>query len=76
MMEQLIKAIVAPLVEHPAQIELQIREHDGIVTYSLSVHSDDKGKVIGKQGSVAKAIRTVVNAAASYRNQKVYVEIL
>jgi len=74
-MEQLIKAIVTPLVEHPDHLELTVAENDGLVTYSLSVHDDDKGKVIGKQGSVAKAIRTVVNAAASYRNQKVYVEI-
>lgn len=74
-MEQLIKAIVTPLIEHPDHLKLTVTENDGVVTYSLSVHSDDKGKVIGKQGSVAKAIRTVVNVASSYRNQKVYVEI-
>lgn len=74
-MEELIKAIVTPLVDHPEDVQVTASENDGLVTYSLSVHSDDKGKVIGKHGRIAKAIRSVVNAAATNSTERIQLEI-
>ncbi len=74
-MEELIKAIVTPLVDHPEDVRITEIKNDGLVTYSLTVHTEDKGKVIGKQGRVAKAIRSVVNAAAATRSERIQVEI-
>ena len=54
---------------------MEEQEDERQVTYILTVHQEDVGKVIGKQGRVAKAIRTVVNAAASQQGKKVYVKI-
>lgn len=76
-MQALILAIVKPLVDHPNDIEVKVVEEERRITYHLSVHKEDMGKVIGRQGRVAKAIRTVVYAAAGLPQQKkVYVEIV
>lgn len=74
-MEELIKTIVLPLVDHPDEIEITASENNGLITYSLSVHSADKGKVIGKHGRIAKAIRSVINAAATTQTERIYLEI-
>lgn len=75
-MKQLIEAIVKPLVDFPEDVIIDIAEDDKRVTYKLSVNKNDIGKVIGKQGKVAKAIRTVVYAHAQTTEQrKVYLEI-
>lgn len=74
-MEELIKTIVTPLVDHPEDVRVNITEKEGLVTYSLTVHTDDKGKVIGKHGRIAKAIRSVVNAAAIARSERIQLEI-
>ena len=71
-MKALIETIVYPLVDHPDQIE----ETDEKIRYHLTVHSDDVGKVIGKNGRIAKAIRTVVYAAGSDTNKRVYLDIM
>ncbi len=63
-MEQLIEAIVKPLVDFPENVLIERIEEEKSVTYRLKVHEKDIGKVIGKQGRVAKAIRTVVYAHA------------
>ena len=76
-MKQLIETIVKPLVDYPGEVRVEMDEHDNRVIYKLSVNSSDLGKVIGKQGRVAKAMRTIVNSAASsHRGKKVYVEII
>lgn len=74
-MKQLIETIVKPLVDFPEDVQVEVVEEDGRVTYQLSVNKTDMGKVIGKQGRVAKAIRTVVYAAGSSQQKKIFLEI-
>jgi predicted RNA-binding protein YlqC (UPF0109 family) len=74
-MKQLIETIVKPLVDFPDDVHVGVTEDDNRVTYQLSVNKTDMGKVIGKQGRVAKAIRTVVYAAGSSQQKKVFLEI-
>ena len=75
MMRQLIHTIVTSLVDHPEAVEISAKDDDQTITYTLSVHKDDMGKIIGKQGRVAKAIRTVIYAAGSTQQKKIYLEI-
>ncbi|TDM11912.1 KH domain-containing protein [Macrococcus lamae] len=74
-MEQLLQTIIEPLVDHPEEIKFSMEEHTNSVTYHLSVHPDDTGKVIGKQGRIAKAIRTLVSSSRHESGKKVFVEI-
>lgn len=75
-MEQLILSIVKPIVEYPEDVKVKLNESEHRLTYHLSVHPNDIGKVIGKQGRVAKAIRTVVYAnVGPKQKKKVYMEI-
>jgi len=76
-MVRLIEAIVKPLVDHPEDVRVETREDDNRITFLLSVHEKDIGKVIGKQWRTAKAIRTILYSYAHTRtNKKVYLEIL
>ena len=75
-MEALLKAIASGLVEKPEEIVITTEEQEnGTTVYHLHVAEDDMGRVIGKQGRIAKAIRTVVRACATRADQKVMVEI-
>jgi predicted RNA-binding protein YlqC (UPF0109 family) len=74
-MKELIETIVKPLVDFPEDVHVVEVEDDQRLTYQLSVNKDDMGKVIGKQGRVAKAIRTVVYAAGSSQQKKIFLEI-
>ena len=76
-MKDLLIAIVSGLVEDKSAIEITVDEPnaEGIVIYHLHVAPNDMGRVIGKQGRIAKAIRTVMRAGAGRNNQKVMVEI-
>ncbi|WP_144549002.1 KH domain-containing protein [Bacillus sp. X1(2014)] len=74
-MKQLIETIVKPLVDFPEDVHVDVKEDDTRITYQLSVNKTDMGKVIGKQGRVAKAIRTVVYAAGSSQQKKIFLEI-
>ena len=74
-MIELIETIVKPLVDHPDDVTVSMDEQANKIVYTLSVNKKDMGKVIGKQGRVAKAIRTVVYTAASKSDKKVYLEI-
>ena len=75
-MKELIETIVKPLVDFPEDVQVNVHEEDQRVTYGLSVNKNDMGKVIGKQGRVAKAIRTVVYAAGSSEQKKIFLEII
>ncbi len=75
-MEELVRMIAASLVDHPEQVQVKTVESPESVILELSVGPDDMGKVIGKQGRIAKAIRTVVKAATARSEKPVYVEIL
>ncbi|KOP82112.1 KH domain-containing protein [Cytobacillus solani] len=74
-MKELIEMIVKPLVDFPEDVQVKVLEDENRVTYQLSVNKTDMGKVIGKQGRVAKAIRTVVYAAGSSQQKKIFLEI-
>jgi len=69
-MKQLIETIVKPLVDYPEEVRVELDENANRIVYKLSVNAEDMGKVIGKQGRVAKAIRTIVYSAASSHHKK------
>lgn len=75
-MKEILEVIAEALVEHPDEVDVTEVENDGSVTLELRVADGDMGKVIGKQGKIAKAIRTVVKAAASTENKRVSVDIV
>jgi uncharacterized protein len=74
-MKELIEAIVKPLVDSPEHVEITELETGNQITYRLTVHKEDVGKVIGKQGRIAKSIRTVVYAAGSNSSKRIQLEI-
>ncbi|MDR1816386.1 MAG: KH domain-containing protein [Clostridiales Family XIII bacterium] len=74
-MEELVLAIAKSLVDQPDAVSAETVEKDGETVVELRVAEEDMGKVIGKQGRIAKAIRTVVKAAASKENRHVGVDI-
>ena len=76
-MKDLLTAIVSGLVENPEEISVTVDEpnEEGVIYYHLHVAENDMGRVIGKQGRIAKAIRVVMRAAANRQNQKISVEI-
>ena len=76
-MKDLLVSIVSSLVDDRSAVEVTVDEPDaeGVVVYHLHVAPDDMGRVIGKQGRIAKAIRTVMRAGAGRINQKIMVEI-
>lgn len=75
MMVELVELIAKSLVDHPEEVVVTQTESDDIITVELKVAPDDMGKVIGKQGSIAKSIRTVVKAATTKGDKKVEVKI-
>jgi hypothetical protein len=74
-MEELIKFIAESIVDNPSEVQVNRVEEKNSITIELSVADEDMGKVIGKRGRIAKAIRTVVNAAAAKEGTKVRVDI-
>jgi len=75
-MKKLVEIIAKALVDHPDEVVVTEKETDKAIVIELKVASDDMGKVIGKQGRIAKSIRTVVKAAATKDDKKVIVVIL
>ena len=76
-MEELLVSIVKGLVEKPDAVNVTVDEknEEGVVVYHLHVDEEDMGRVIGRQGRIAKAIRTVMRAAAARNDEKIQVEI-
>ena len=75
-MIELVESIAKALVDHPNDVYVNEVEGRQSIIIELKVAPEDMGKVIGKQGRIAKAIRTVVKAAASKDNKRVVVEII
>ena len=75
-MVELVSVIAKSLVEKPEEVEVRETESPQGVVIELKVAKDDMGKVIGKQGRIAKALRTVVKAAAIRTGKKITVEIV
>ena len=74
-MKELVEVLAKSLVDHPEQVTVTETEQDNEILLTLKVASEDMGKVIGKQGRIAIAIRAMVKAAASRTDKKVIVEI-
>ncbi|MCI8806078.1 MAG: KH domain-containing protein [Clostridiales bacterium] len=76
-MKELLEILSKNLVDSPESVSVEERvDDDGTIILELSVAESDMGKVIGKQGRIAKAIRTVVKAAAIHADKKVVVKIM
>ena len=75
-MKDLVEVIAKALVDHPDEVSVSEKENGRSLTVELQVAPSDMGQVIGKQGRIAKAIRTVVKAAAMEDNKKVDVDII
>ena len=75
-MKELVEAIAKALVDSPDEVVVTETETDREILVQLHVAQEDMGKVIGKQGRIAKAIRSVVKAASSKYDKRVKVEIL
>lgn len=76
-MKELLTTIAKGLVENPDQVSVDADEpnEEGVIVYHIHVAEDDMGRIIGKQGRIAKAIRTIARSAAIRSNTKVMVEI-
>ena len=75
-MELLIESIVKPLVDYPDDVKVDKKDEANKLVYHLTVNEADVGKVIGKNGRIAKAIRTVVYSAKPENNKRVYLDIM
>ena len=74
-MKELVEVIAKALVDHPDEVVVTEREEGDDLILELKVASQDMGKVIGRQGRIAKAIRAVVKAATLKNSKPVFVEI-
>ena len=75
-MDELIRYIATALVDHPDQIQIQETEQDDTIIIELTVAKEDLGKVIGKQGRTARAMRSLLSAAAGKANKRSRLEIM
>ena len=75
-MVELVEYLAKSLVDKPEEVKVSMTEDEKTCVINLTVAPDDMGKVIGKQGRIAKAIRTVVKAATAKEDKKYMVEIL
>ena len=76
MLNDLILFIAKSLVDKPDEVEVEEFDEDGTTVYELTVAEDDLGKVIGKQGRTARAIRQLLQAASSKQHKRAVLEIL
>lgn len=74
-MKEIVEVIAKAIVNHPSEVQVEEERRGSTVVLKLHVVPDDMGKVIGKQGRIAKAIRMVMKAAATRENVKVIVDI-
>jgi len=74
--EKLIKDLVTPLVVHPEDLEVKkLSDDDAMITVQVMVNANDLGRVIGKNGRIANAIRTIAYASASRQHKKITINI-
>lgn len=74
--EELIKSLILPLVAYPEEVEIiKLNDDEENLEYQVKVHPNDFGRVIGKDGYVAKAIRTILYAGASKEGKRIHVDI-
>ena len=75
-MKELVEVIAKALVDHPEEVSVNEKKEGRTTVLELHVADGDMGKVIGKQGRIAKVLRSVVKAAAARENKKVVVDIV
>ncbi len=75
-MKELIVLIAKTLVDNPDNVSVQKVEGESTIVYELQVEKTDVGKIIGKKGNTARAIRTILNAAGRKNNKRVMLEII
>jgi predicted RNA-binding protein YlqC (UPF0109 family) len=75
-MKELVEAIARALVDHPDEVQVRAVDGEQVTVLELRVHPDDLGKVIGRQGRTAKAIRTLLGAAGMKMHKRLTLEIL
>ncbi len=75
-MEELVRYIVGQLVDDGSSVTVESSEQNGITVINIIAGKDEIGKIIGKQGRIARAIRTLVKAAAGSKAKKISVEII
>ena len=75
-MKELLESIVKPLVQFPDEVDVTLTDREDSMLLELRVNPSDMGKVIGRQGRIAKAIRTVMRAASGRDGKKVIVDIV
>ncbi len=75
-MKELVEYMVKALVDDPGAVRVEVVEGAHVTVYEVSVADDDLGKIIGRQGRIANALRSVVKAAAMRTNERVTVEIV
>ena len=75
-MKELVEAIAKALVDHPENVQVKSVDGEQVTVLELRVHSDDLGKVIGRQGRTAKSMRTILSAAGMKLRKRLTLEIL
>lgn len=75
-MKELVEVIAKALVDNPDEVKVNEVERDGMIVLEVTVADEDMGKIIGKQGKIAKAIRTVLKSASIKSNKKVVLDII
>ncbi len=76
MSKEIVEYLARRLVDDPEAVSVEEVEREGAIVLQLHVAQDDVGKVIGRQGRIARALRTIVRAAAARREERVLLEIL
>ena len=74
--EALVRKMVEGLVEHPEDVVIERGSDGSTTTYEITVHDDDTGKVIGRQGRIIRAIRVLARASGTLAGEQVYVDVV
>lgn len=75
-MKEILEATIIALVDNKDEVSIKQTDNDKIITFEVKVSKEDMGKVIGKQGRIAKAIRTLIKAVATKEQKKVTIEFV
>ena len=75
-MKEFLEIVAKQLVNNPDQVVVEVEETDDRILLKLSVAEEDKGRVIGREGKIAKSLRTIIKAVARNQDKPVFVDIL
>jgi len=74
-MKETLMYVVGALCEHPEAVKIGVNEDGNVLRFKLTLESDDRGRVIGREGRVIKSLRTILQAMAASQNKRVYLDI-